>query len=78
MTDHMIPILAKFGPITAIAVGVVWWLTYSLSGDLHAVKASQERHAMETAFYLRALCVNSAKDDAQRAACIPTRFDLER
>lgn len=63
----------RYGVASVIAMYLVWWGTQSFGSDLTAMRNEQRMHMSETAFYLRQVCLNTAKDDAQRAACIPPK-----
>jgi hypothetical protein len=68
----------RIGVPAALALFLVWFLTQKVSGQLDTVTSAlqthatvQERERSEMKFYLRAICVNVAADDRQRAACNP-------
>jgi len=66
-------VLTKYGLATFLAVFLVWWVTTGVSGNITAIKTALDEHISETAYYLRAICVNTAQDDNQRASCIVPR-----
>ena len=66
-------VLTKYGLATFLAVFLVWWVTTGVSGSITQIQTALNEHISETAYYLRAICVNTAQDDSQRAACIAPR-----
>lgn len=66
-------ILTKYGAATAIALFMVYWLTSGVSGDVRTLREDVKSHISETNFYLRAICVNVATTEGQRANCIIPR-----
>ena len=78
----------KFGVPSVIALALVWFLMEQVSTaqagthqailevgkalDKHVTDMRQEQ--AETRFYLRQICINAAKDEAQRAGCVPPEF----
>ena len=77
-------LIRKHGPMTIIALGLTLWLTRSVSSDMKeqteaisANAAALQRHDaeskladQETRFFLRQICVNTADNESERAACI--------
>lgn len=68
--------LDRYGLPAAIAAFLVWFLTHSVASDLTATKALVGAHVAETRWYLWAICMNVAGEDAsQRARCyVPTQI----
>lgn len=66
-------VLMKYGLSTAIAVFLIWKMTTGISGHIDQIQTALNEHITETAYYLRAICVNTAQDDIQRAACMMPR-----
>ncbi len=71
-------IAARYGVSAVIAGFLVWFVTQGISGDVkgtreevRAVRDELRQHSSEQRFFLRAICLNSAKDDAGRAMCVP-------
>lgn len=64
-------LLGKYGPTAAIAVFLVWWISNDVSGTLRAIEFTLNTHVSESVFYLRAICLNAAKDERERANCVP-------
>jgi len=76
MTSSTTPterILAKYGLATVLALFFVYWLTSDISGTMRAIQSTLNEHISESTYYLRQVCINTAQDEAQRAACIAAR-----
>lgn len=71
MAERFDRYLAKYGAATVIALFLVWWMASDVSGSLHSLRTMLESHVSETNFYLRAICLNTSQNEAQRASCIP-------
>lgn len=74
-------VVYKYGVPSAIALALTWFLMHSVTNAQAKTQESLERHItdmqkeqIENRFYLRAICVNGAHDDAQRASCVPPEF----
>lgn len=63
-------IISKYGLATFLAVYLVWQLSTGVSGKIEKIQVSLNEHISETAYYLRQICINSAQDETQRAACL--------
>lgn len=61
----------KLGVPSAIAVALVWFLMSTVSTALASVSQTLNRHQIESQFYLRGICLNTAHDEAERANCGP-------
>lgn len=66
----------KLGPATLIALGLTYFLTQIVSGDLQEIKAAQAVQATESAkqaekqlLLLRAICLGLNKDEPSRSMC---------
>lgn len=64
-------VLTKWGLATLLAIGLVWWIASDVSGTQHRIEAKLDTHMNESAYYLRAICLHTAKDESERAGCIP-------
>ncbi len=71
-------VLLRLGVTASIAVFLVYFVTQTVAIDVRAtredVKVTRElllEHMTEQRFLLRAICINVAQNDAQRANCIP-------
>ena len=71
--NPFIAALLRYGFATAAATYLIWALASDVSGRIQDIQASMHEHTSETAFYLRAICLNVAKDDVQRAGCVLPR-----
>jgi hypothetical protein len=60
-------ILKTHGPITVIALFLIYWLTTGISEELAAHIDATSR----LEYYLRQVCLNTANSEAERAGCIP-------
>lgn len=66
----------RYGAVALIAMFLVWMVTNGFALDLKGARAEIREvnsllteHMAEQRFYLRAICVHTATDDAQRADC---------
>jgi hypothetical protein len=66
-------VLSKYGLATLLALGFFYWVTTDVSGSIKAVQVTLSDHISESTYYLRQVCINTAKDETQRAACIAPR-----
>lgn len=75
MPENGLPTWAKvvywYGIPAAIAGFLVWFVTQGLSNDVRTTREMLQIHANENGFYLRAICLNVAQTDGQRAQCFP-------
>lgn len=68
----LLRVVDRYGPWVALAGFLVWWLTTDISGNVKATRDIVINHVVESNFYMRQICLNTAKDDAQRANCFGT------
>lgn len=68
----------KFGLPGAIAAFLVYFMTMGVGKDLTSIKdkldatlSNTSKQHMEQSYYLRAICINLATTEAQRAICTP-------
>lgn len=73
MTDKLASLANKYGIPGALALFLTWWLASDVSGTLRALAESLNEHSSETAFYMRAICVNSADSAQKLANCQPPK-----
>ena len=66
---NWLQVIAKYGPVALIAVFLVWFIAGNLSSDVEAMRDMLRDHISETNYYLRQICINTARDEAQRASC---------
>ena len=59
----------QLGPMTVLALGLVWWLTMGLGARLDDHMQQTDERGAVWRFYLRAICLNTADTDAERAIC---------
>ena len=59
-------IVATVGVPSLISLLLVWFLVSGIVSDVQAMRTEHQ----ELRFYLRAICVNTAKTEAERAACV--------
>lgn len=71
MTQTWTDILKRYGLASLIAVYLLWWATDGLAMKVDRLVLMMHTHVTESNFYLRALCLNSAQNETQRASCIP-------
>lgn len=72
--DTLAPNYAKalkdYGALGVIAMFLVWWMASGIATDVRMVKDMVRDHVSESNFYLRAICVNGAHDEKERANCV--------
>lgn len=59
----------RLGVPSAIAAFLLWYLVSNVSANISAIRQKMDEHVMESAIYLRAICVNTAKNESERATC---------
>ena len=67
-------ILYRYGVPAGIALFLTYFLTQNVSRDVASVAMSQrimQAEHQELRFFLRAICINTAETEWQRAACVP-------
>lgn len=67
----------RYGFPSIVAVGLGFALYQFTSGELRAIRSVIDQHVTDTRldqseirFYLRAICLNTAQTESQRAACV--------
>lgn len=60
-----------YGPASAIAFYLVFQLSQGQASTLNAIRDDLRTHMTESAIFLRGICLNTAKDEGQRANCYP-------
>ena len=71
-TNLLLRLIDRYGVIAAIAMFLIWSLTNTFAADIRDVRRMMQDHVLEQRFYLHAICLNIAKDDAQALArCTP-------
>lgn len=77
-------ILTQHGPIALIALFLIWWTTQTLApaireqrdelkSELTGMRQTLGQHVVDMQiqrYYLRQICLNSAKDQTQRDGCL--------
>jgi hypothetical protein len=73
--------VATLGLATVLALGFFAWVTQSVDRKLDAMASlpgmvtahidSSGRVNAEILFYLRSMCINSAKNEVERGRCVP-------
>lgn len=71
MTDRMATVANKYGALAAIALFLTWWLASDVSGSIRTLTFTLNAHASDTAYYMRAICINSADTAQKLANCQP-------
>jgi hypothetical protein len=67
-------ILFLYGIPGFIALYLVYQGTQGFGATLTTIRDDLRVHMSETGFYMRQICVNTAKDDAARAGCYPPQI----
>lgn len=73
-------LLAKYGLGTVLALVLTYFLMHNVSESIAKVSDTLNQHVgdmksqqIESRFYLRAICLNTAETEAQRAGCEVSR-----
>jgi hypothetical protein len=68
--------IQRLGPITVIALGLVWFLKHDVAEGMTKIQTTVDRHVLDmrvdqtqTIYYLQAICLNAADDEDERARC---------
>lgn len=59
----------RLGVPSAIAAFLLWYLVSNVSANISAIRQDVRDHVTESAIYLRAICLNTAKDEGERESC---------
>lgn len=70
MTDRVFYFANKYGVAAVLAVFLTYWMANDVAGMLRKLDSELASHVSETNFYLRAICVNSADSESERANCL--------
>lgn len=62
-------VLRQHGPSVVISLWFTYWLTSQVSTAIASVQRDLSEHMRMSSFYSRQICINTAKDDVQRAGC---------
>jgi hypothetical protein len=68
-------VLYRYGLPVAISAWLVYFVTSTLAGSVKETHDLLKMHVSEQRYYLRQLCINTAKDDVQRYSCLGGPFD---
>lgn len=69
----------KLGVPTVIAGALLWFFMTQVSANIANIQRDLREHVAATNFYLRAICMNGSKDEAERANCVaPPHVDNGR
>ena len=74
ITPLWVRLLYRYGVPAGIALFLTYFLTQNVTRDMAAMRGdvSQMRSEhQELRFFLRAICINTAETEWQRAACVP-------
>lgn len=71
LTEEALQVLARYGLGAVISLGLIWWLTMTVAGEVRTMHAQLEEHIRISSFFSRQICINTARDDLQRFACEP-------
>lgn len=61
----------RYGVPSVIALFLVYSMNKTVASDIATIHEELNQHIAEQRFYLRAICLNTAKDEAGRALCVP-------
>lgn len=80
--------IQRLGPVTVIALGLVWFLKHDVAEAQARTQATLEQHVLDMkveytqmTYYLQAICLNAADDADERARCqiiTGERFPVDR
>ena len=62
-------VVARYGPLALIAGILVWYMATGIASDIKSVKDDLHTHMNEQHFYLRQLCINTARDERGMSQC---------
>ena len=62
-------VVLKYGPITVIAGFLTYYMVGNIAGDIKSMKEDLHSHMSEQHFYLRQLCINTARDERGMQQC---------
>lgn len=65
-------VLRQHGPSVVIALWFTYWLTAQVSATIAAVQRDLTEHMRLSSFFSRQICINTARDEVQRASCEPS------
>lgn len=60
----------KLGVPAFIALLLVWFMASRIDGGVLSLQRALNDHVLESTFYLRAICLNAAGDESERARCV--------
>lgn len=60
-------VINKFGPITAIAAFLVWFITLGVGGDIRSMRMEHQ----ELGYYLREMCMGINAISSRQSSCTP-------
>lgn len=73
-TPMWVRLIYRYGVPAGIALFLTYFLTQNVTKDMARVASSVEQmqgEHQELRFFLRAICLNTADTESQRAACVP-------
>lgn len=70
MTDRLVQLANRYGPLGAVALFLVWWMANDVAGSLRKIDSELTEHVSETNSLLKAICINVAESEAERANCL--------
>ena len=70
MTERVIAVANKYGVPAALALFLTYWMANDVAGTLRKLDRELADHVSETNFYLRAICINAAESEGERANCL--------
>lgn len=59
----------KLGIPGVIAIFLIWWVTTVVFAKVGSIEQTLNEHVATTNFYLRQVCLNTAKDETHERAC---------
>lgn len=62
--------IKKWGVATVLAIGLTWFLATITYKQLESIHTELHDHITQAGFYMRQTCINTARDDYQRANCL--------
>ena len=79
LADKTVEITKKLGPITVIALALVWLLAYRIDNAVNSINETMRIHTADTSYVfkelnktnsiLRQVCINTAKSNEDKNTC---------
>lgn len=68
-----VQVASRFGIPALIALGLIYFLAGHVDGEIHEIRDGVQEQRIEQRFWLRAICLNTAETENERANCAEHR-----